>query len=822
MKIRAVILSLAFLTVLTASVSGYLYYSALQDAAIAEAHRDADLAVRSLAGEIDAQLREARRTVQALAGLNEVVAVFGPRARGQVAGANRVLDHFERSLGVDVCFLIDRTGTTVASSNRERSDSFVGRNYGFRPYFQQAMAGEPGLYLALGVTSRRPGIYYSHPVYAAEASQPAGAAVIKAPIGHIEQMLRRKVEGTMLLADPAGFIFSSGRHAWTNRFLWKPSPEAEAEMARSQQFGKGPWEWIGFERIDVRRARGPGGKEYMLHEESLSVLSGWKIVFLHDLGGLNRTVSGSLIKTFGFVNIGFWTVVGVFVVLLYRTANREIGRRKAAEDSLSETNDRLQAIVRSSPLPIIIVGLDGKVSAWNPAATKVFRWQEQEVLGRPLPIVPERSQQEFRSILDRVISGDVVTSFETRRMRKDGALIDISVSTAPLNDAQGRIVAVMGILQDISGRKRAEAEISFLASIIQNIPNAVCSIDLAGNLTTWNRGAEQMLGYRSDEIIGRHISHIIPAEQVQQELEHCLNILNTEGYFTDYESVRLARDGRRVPVEMTAVAIRDPQGVITSYASIMTDMTERKRAEEERLKMRKLEATGILAGGIAHDFNNLLNVIVGYIVLAKMQSGLDEQTRQHLDEAERICLQAAEVSNRFITLAAGGEPVRRPVQLNDIVQQVMVSVERGRNITLELALRPDVLPVSADEGQVRQAVLNLVRNALEAMPQGGSLSISTENAEITAADHLPVPEGAYVLLQVRDSGIGITHEALPRIFDPYYTSKDEFSRKGLGLGLTVSHSIVTRHGGHIAVESRPGAGSVFRIYLPAAADERRF
>ena len=373
---------------------------------------------------------------------------------------------------------------------------------------------------------------------------------------------------------------------------------------------------------------------------------------------------------------------------------------------------------------------------------------------------------------------------------------------------------------EIAQRKSVEDALRLLASIVENLPEAVCVIDTNAVIVSWNSGAEKMLGYRAGEIIGKPITTVIPEELAQQELEHCLTLLNTDGYFIGYETVRLAKDGGRIPVELTAVAIRDKARNIKNYASIMVDVTDRKKAEEERLKGHTLESVGILAGGIAHDFNNLLTVILGNIAVAKMCVQPGDKAFSRLDDAEKVCEMAAELSKRLITFATGGDPVRKIAPFPGLLRKAVNSALKDSNIHAEFYLPDDLSLVAIDEGQMKQVFTNLVMNAKEAMPKGGTLTVRGENLHIVAQDSFPMREGNYVKISIKDTGSGIPAESLAKIFDPYYSTKDTYSRKGLGLGLAVCYSIIRKHDGLITAESQAGEGTTFSIYLTAADKNR--
>jgi signal transduction histidine kinase len=247
----------------------------------------------------------------------------------------------------------------------------------------------------------------------------------------------------------------------------------------------------------------------------------------------------------------------------------------------------------------------------------------------------------------------------------------------------------------------------------------------------------------------------------------------------------------------------------------MVDLTDRKKAEEERMKGHMLESIGLLAGGIAHDFNNLLNVIVGNISVTKMSVQPGDKAYNRLDDAENVCGIASELSRRLITFATGGDPLKKIVSLSELLVNTISTMLKDSTIRAEFSFPEDPYRVAIDEGQMKQVIHNLVINAKEAMPDGGTLRVRGENLRISAHDTYPMREGDYLKISIRDTGAGIPAENLAKIFDPYYSTKDTYSQKGLGLGLAVCYSIIKRHDGLMTVESQIGEGTTFSIYLPA-------
>jgi CheY-like chemotaxis protein len=237
------------------------------------------------------------------------------------------------------------------------------------------------------------------------------------------------------------------------------------------------------------------------------------------------------------------------------------------------------------------------------------------------------------------------------------------------------------------------------------------------------------------------------------------------------------------------------------------------------LKTSKLESVGVLAGGIAHDFNNVLTAILGNVLLARMDLRPEEPAERRLAEAEKACLRAKDLTQQLLTFARGGEPVRKTTSIGDLVREAVSLALRGSNARCEFALPGDLWPVDVDPGQMAQVLNNLVINAQQAMPQGGVIRIRAANVPDGHTDrrhsHAPQP-GPHVRISVEDHGVGIPEENLAKVFDPYFTTKEQ----GSGLGLAIAYSVVTKHGGRIAVESRVGIGTTFLIDLPASSPRR--
>ncbi len=247
-------------------------------------------------------------------------------------------------------------------------------------------------------------------------------------------------------------------------------------------------------------------------------------------------------------------------------------------------------------------------------------------------------------------------------------------------------------------------------------------------------------------------------------------------------------------------------------AALLEQMAERQRMEDELLKARKIKSVGVLAAGIAHDFNNLLTGILGYVSLAKVVAQTDAKVVAYLTAAEQACQRATALTQQLLTFAKGGAPVRHTVSLVELLKECIGFVLRGANVRGDIQIAADLWPVDVDAGQINQVIHNVVLNAMQAMPGGGTVQMRAENVVLAAGVPFPLPEGQYVKITVQDSGCGIPKEVLANIFDPYFTTKPE----GSGLGLTTAYAIVIKHEGYITITSEVGVGTTVVIYLPAS------
>jgi PAS domain S-box-containing protein len=335
---------------------------------------------------------------------------------------------------------------------------------------------------------------------------------------------------------------------------------------------------------------------------------------------------------------------------------------------------------------------------------------------------------------------------------------------------------------------------------------------LAGGFNWVNRRFCEITGYSAGELRSLTFREITHSEDRERELQEYQKVLQGKALSYTLEKRYVRKDRTVVWVNLSVSLVRDADGVPKRFIGVVEDITYRKRMEDELFKTQKLESLGILAGGIAHDFNNMLTAIVGQIGMSRMHLPPGDALGKRLEEVEKAALKAKGLTQQLLTFAKGGAPIKNALSLKRLVSESTRLALSGTNSTYSLTEGDQVWFIDADESQIGQALNNLIINACQAMPDGGAIQIGLENSEVEAGGTLPLKKGRYVKLTVTDHGVGIPREHLAKIFDPYFTTKE----KGTGLGLAVSYSIIRNHGGHILVESEPGGGSTFTVYLPAS------
>jgi two-component system cell cycle sensor histidine kinase/response regulator CckA len=428
-----------------------------------------------------------------------------------------------------------------------------------------------------------------------------------------------------------------------------------------------------------------------------------------------------------------------------------------------------------------------------------------------------KAQSQANSPLVVLVSGVYLDISDRIQGLDGGADGYVTKPVAPLElVAQMRALLRLRRAEEQVRQARAEADEAHarLAAIVESSDDAIIAMSLAGLITAWNSGAERLYGYRAAEVLGKPVCIIVPPDRAA-ELAALLEQIHRGAPVLPMETVRLRKGGQAVDVNLALSAIRDGRGHVSGASSIDRDITERKRLEEQYRQSQKMEAVGRLAGGIAHDFNNLLTVINGYTELLGSALGKDDNRDTYLAAIRRAGESAATLTRQLLAFSRHQPAAPRPLDLNAVVRHVerMLSRVLSEDIRLMTALEPTLGHTHADPAQIEQVLLNLAVNARDAMPRGGTLTIATRNVDPA---ELPGPartsDKQFVLLTVSDTGCGMDRVTREHAFEPFFTTKPQ--GHGTGLGLATVWGIVSKLGGHIALDSAPGKGTTVRLYLP--------
>jgi two-component system cell cycle sensor histidine kinase/response regulator CckA len=500
------------------------------------------------------------------------------------------------------------------------------------------------------------------------------------------------------------------------------------------------------------------------------------------------------------------------------SVGQDITWRKTIEKELQRSEQRFRSFVENVNDVIFALTPAGEFSYVSPNWTDAFGYDVSETVGRPFaPFVHPDDVPGCVDFMQRVLgTGRKQSGVEYRVKRKDGSYVWYRANASPMQDPVTNSLTLLGIGRDITEMKQVEetlrqSEERFSAAFHAS-PDAI-SLSRLGNgiYLDVNEGFTVLTGYQADEAIGKSAielnlwgSHL---DRVQLLLE-----LRESGTVTGKELHFRRKDGSKRVGQMAARVIEinnEPY-----LLAIIRDVTEHEHLQNELIKAQKLESISVLAGGIAHNFNNVLTGVIGYISYAKKHLGETDKALQTLEAAEKASYRAAGIARQLLAFSQSGVPVRRPVSLDELIKESVALFLSGSKVkgVVDCPLHQTI---SVDSQQISQAFNNIVLNALQAMPEGGTLTVTSENIALDEINRYKLTPDNYARIEFRDTGCGISHEDLDKVYDPYFTTKES----GTGLGLSTCHTIVTKHGGYIGITSEPGQGTCVTVVLPSAVEE---
>jgi PAS domain S-box-containing protein len=504
---------------------------------------------------------------------------------------------------------------------------------------------------------------------------------------------------------------------------------------------------------------------------------------------------------------------------LIDAVNTELLERERAEAATAESERKYRLLFESNPNSMWVYDRETlHFLAVNDAATVAYGYTRDEFFSMTIEdIRPPGDVEAVRE--EAEASRGLNHAGVWRHLRKNGEQLDVHV-TSNDHEFAGRPARVV-LARDVTEQLRAERELlrseTRYRELFENANDLIATVDLDTRLTAVNRRFAERLGYTSEELVGRSLFDLVPPEWHGELTDARAAKYDGSDMATVYEHELLARDGRRIPVEVSSRVIAQ-DGRPVGIQAICRDITERRSLEDQLRQAQRLEAIGRLAGGIAHDFNNLLTVISGYAD-ALLDEGMSEG-QSELREIAAAADRATALTRQL--LAFSRRQVLRPhvLSINGVVENLTPMLGRliGEDVELEMSLDPQARNVLADPSQIEQVIVNLVVNARDAMPDGGQLTIETNSVYLDAdyvTHHTEATQGPHTVLAVTDTGMGMDAETMARVFEPFFTTKPV--GEGTGLGLASVYGIVKQSGGSIWVYSEPGHGTTFKVYLPVAS-----
>ena len=811
MRLRAILILLATLAFLSASIGVYVHYTSLRSAFLRTSEKQVEQMAGRIQGQLSSYLSEQLKPARVLAWLPEIRAALVDGGRPALDAANEILDDFQRALGVDVCYLMNRDGDTVASSNRGDPDSFVGKNFSFRPYFQQAMRSVPATYMALGITSGRRGVYYSYPVHGDQRLTPVGVVVIKAPVGPIEERLRGAEGATAMLVDPNGIVFIANDPGWLFRSLGRLTEEQERAIRETKQFGEGPWPWAGLTLTQGGRAYARDGSPLLFHQVPLAQFPGWRVAlllpsryeylgYLRPFLGRNRPLVLPLLA-----------LICVSVVVLYRKASSEVTQRRIAETALAESEERFRTLYHNTPAMLHSIDASGRLVGVSDYWTEVMGYSRDEVIGRPITdFMVEESRRRAETVaIPRFLEVGFCKDVAYRLRKKNGEEIDVLLSATAERDAAGAITRSLAVLVDVTERKRVERRLHRaqemlrshsrelerqvrertleITNILKYTPSLVSLKDRQGRYLLVNSRFEELFEVDGAAIRGRTDREVFPARLAGRLSAHDREVVRAGRPFSVEETI--PQKGKPRTYLSAKFPLFDEQGRVNGVGSIATDVTALKEAQERlrQLSGRILEGEERERAAIARELHDELGQI---LTALRMDAAW---LRKRLLTADPGA--AARAATMCDTIDGTIDEVRRVVMrlrpgvLDDlglIPALEWVAGDFEKRTGIPCAFRHSGVPgitgaaATATYRICQETLTNVARHA-----GAGRVEVS-----------LAARDGELVLT-VRDDGRGFDHGAAAG-----------------GQGIAGIRERAALIGGAVELRSRPGAGTTVTFRLP--------
>jgi len=705
--------------------------------------------------------------------------------------ANEIVDRYKQTSGSSIFYVMDRNGKVIVTSNRNGTDSLLNNYYSFRPYFTEAISGRNHTMFALGVTTKKSGFYASTPIKN-KNNQIVAVAVVKMDMAYLQDELSRY--NPSFLISPDGVVLFSGLPQYNLRTLYPLSAEQKEKIRLSREFGDS-------DLVTLLKSQPTDGDiveidhlKYLFTSKPVAV-SGWKIAFLHPVDLIY------LYRLFGMI----LTLIVCFITLASTLIIQIVKRNLASSFFALE--------VASSDDAIISRDMDEKIFSWNSGAEKIYGYKANEIIGKSIfSIIPKDKTQEYKDLISSVLAGKQVKQFETKRMRKDGQLIVVSLTTSLIKNESGEIIGISTVGRDITKQKLMELkikdqmlELEKFKLTIENASDSIVFTDADGYILYANQASERISGFSRKEMYKKKISQLWGGKMDKKYYEKLWDTIKNKKEFFEGEIKNHRKSGEEYVVNAKIYPILDANSGIQYFVGVEVDITKIKQID--KMKSEFVSIT-------SHQLRTPLTGIKWFSeLLLKNRAGV--LTANQKDYVSQI----AESNNRMIKLVDDLLDVSHiettgkylfDFQSGDISEiikkcvadQLNIANNKNLKINLNLSCKSRQI-IKMDKEKIRQVIQNLLSNAIKYSKRGGVIKINCKKEEKA------------IIFAIKDTGVGIPLHQQNRVFEKFFRADNVISTEsGTGLGLYIAKFIIENHQGKIWFESKSDKGSTFYFSLP--------